>query len=113
MILAARRSVTVLEFLQEGGWSWVALAVTLVVLFAVVLKLKEWLRAKGLAEEDSPERLLLEFRDIQRQGKLSPDEYRHIREQLVKKSGQSDGGNNAAQGPSAGDSVRTSSAGKD
>ena len=112
MILAARRSMSVLEFFQEGRWSWVVLAVTLIVLFAIVLKLKEWLRPKGLAE-DSPERLLLEFRDIHRQGKLSPDEYRHIRERLAKKTGQSDGVDNAAQGPSAGDSAGTSSAGKD
>jgi hypothetical protein len=104
--------MSVMEFLRKGGWSWVALAVTLIALFAIVVKLKEWLRATGLAE-DSPERLLLEFRDIHRQGKLSPDEYRHIREQLVKKTGQSDGGDNAAQGPSAGDSVGTSSAGED
>ena len=112
MILAARRSMSVLEFLQEGRWSWVVLAVTLVVLFAIVIKMKEWLRGKGLAE-DSPEQLLLEFRDIHRQGKLSPDEYRHIRERLTKKTGQADGVDNAAQGPSDGDSAGTSSAGKD
>ncbi len=112
MILATRRSMSVLEFLQEGRWSWVVLAVTLIVMFAIVLKLKEWLRAKGLLE-DSPERQLLEFRDIHRQGKLSPDEYRHIRERLAKKTGQSDRVDNAAQGPSAGDSAGTSSAGED
>ena len=112
MILAARRSISVLEYLQEGRWSWVVLAVALIVLFAIVLKLKEWLRVQGLAE-DSPEQLLLEFRDIHRQGKLSPDEYRLIRERLAKKTGQSDGVDNAAQGPSAGDSAGTSSASKD
>jgi hypothetical protein len=112
VIFAARRAMSVLEFLQEGRWGWVVLAVTLIVLFSIVLKLKAWVRVKGLAE-NSAEQLLLEFRDIHRQGKLSPDEYRLIRERLTKKTGQSDSGDNAAQGPFAGDSAGTSSAGKD
>ena len=79
-------------------------AVVLVVLFAIVLKIKEWLRPNGLAE-NSPEQLLMQFRDIHKQGDLSADEYKNIRERLTKSSGQSGRAGDTSSGPSADDSV--------
>ena len=80
-----------------------------VVLFAMILKIKDWLRPKGLME-DSPEELLLQFRDIHKQGELSADEYKNIRERLTKKSGQSDRAGDASSGPSAEDTAGSSPA---
>lgn len=97
-------------FSKGGGWIYFAIAaVVLVVLFAIVLKLKEWLRPNGLAE-NSPEQLLLQFRDIHKQGELSADEYKNIRERLTKTSGQSGRAGDASSGPSADDSAGSSSA---
>ena len=96
------------KFTQDGGWIYFAVAaVVLVFLFAIVLKIKEWLRPKGLAE-NSAENLLLQFRDLHRQGDLSADEYKTIREQLTKKSGESGRAGDASSGPSADDSVGSS-----
>ena len=98
------------QFTQKGGWvSVVLVVVAVVVLFAMILKIKDWLRPKGLME-DSPEELLLQFRDIHKQGELSADEYKNIRERLTKKSGQSDRAGDASSGPSAEDTAGSSPA---
>lgn len=98
------------KFTKGGGWIYFAIAaVVLVVLFAIVLKIKEWLQPKGLAE-NSAEDLLLQFRDIHKQGDLSADEYQRIRERLTKKSGESGRAGDASSGPSADDSAGSSSA---
>lgn len=98
------------KFTKEGGWIYLVIAtVVLVVLIAIVLKIKEWLRPTRLIE-NSAEDLLLHFRDIHRQGDLSADEYKTIREQLTKKSGESGRAGDASSGPSADDSAGTSPA---
>ncbi len=97
-------------FTKGGGWIYFAIAaVVLVVLFAIVLKIREWLRPNGLAE-NSPEQLLMQFRDIHKQGDLSAEEYKNIRERLTKKSGEAGCAGGASSGPSADDSVGSSSA---
>ena len=98
------------KFLRGGGWIYFAVAaVALMALFAIVLKIKEWLRPKGLAE-NSAEDLLLQFRDIHKQGDLSADEYKRIRERLTKRSGESGRAEDASRGPSADDSAGSSPA---
>ena len=98
------------KFLSEGGWIYFAFAaVALIVLFGIVLKIKEWLLPHGPAE-NSTEGLLLQFRDIHRQGELSSDEYKTIREQLTKKSGEYDRAEDASSGPSADDTAGSPSA---
>lgn len=113
MILAAKRITPhgfLDQFTQGGGWVAVALVViAVVVLFVIVLKIKDWMRPKGLAE-NSPEKLLLQFRDIHRQGELTADEYKTIRERLTKKSGESGRAEDASSGPSADHSAGSSSA---
>jgi hypothetical protein len=113
MILAAKRLTPHFfldQFTQGGGWVAIALVViAVVVLFVIVLKIKDWMRPKGLAE-DSPEKLLLQFRDIHQQGALSADEYKSIRERLIKKSGESDRAGDASRDPSADDSAKRSPA---
>ena len=96
------------KFTRGGGWIYFALAaVTLVVLFAILLKIKEWLRPKGLVE-NSAEELLLRFRNIHQQGELSTEEYKRIRESLTKRSDESGSAGDSAGGPSADDSVENS-----
>ena len=98
------------KFTKGGGWIYFAVAaVVLVVLFGIVLKIKEWSQPKRLAE-NSAEDLLLRFRDIHKQGELSADEYKRIRERLTKKSGESGRAGDASSGPSADDSVGSSPA---
>lgn len=104
MILAAKRLTPhgfLDQFTQGGGWVSLGLVVLAVaVLFVLVLKIKDWMRPKTLAE-NSPEELLLHFRDIHKQGELSADEYKNIRERLTKKSGESGRAGDASGGPSA------------
>ena len=113
MILAANRLTLhgfLEQFTQRGGWVAIVLVViAVVVLFVVVVKIKDLIRPKGLLE-DSPEKLLLQFRDIHRQGELCADEYRHIRERLTKRSGESGREGDASSGPSADDSAGSSPA---
>lgn len=111
MILAAKRITPhgfLDQFTQGGGWVAVALVViAVVVLFVIVLKIKDWMQPKGLAE-NSPEKLLLQFRDIHQQGELTADEYKTIRERLTKKSGESGRAEDASGGPSADHSAGSS-----
>ena len=111
MILAAKRvnqQFLMTQFSDKQGWIWAVVVVVLVVvLLAIVIKLKEWLQKRALSES-SPEQLLLEFRKIHRQGELSADEYKTIREQLFQKAGQTGDADNTGGGPSAGDSVGSS-----
>ena len=114
MILAQMKrlnSRALLDMFSEGNrWIYLAVAaVLLVFLFAIVLKIKEWLQPKGLAE-NSPEQLLMQFRDIHKQGELSADEYKNIRERLTKKSGEAGRAGDASSGPSADDSAGSSPA---
>ena len=111
MILAAKplssQSLKI-KFSEGNGWIWaVAIAVAVLVLFAIVLKLKEWMRQRALTES-SPEQLLLEFRKVHQLGELSADEYKTIREQLFKKSGEAGDSDNSGGGSSAGDSAGSS-----
>ncbi len=111
MILAAKRVTAqslISQFTKGHGWIWVVLvAIAVIVLFAIVIKLKEWLRSQSQSES-SPEQLLLEFRNAHQRGELSADEYKTIREQLFKKSGEVGQKDISGNGPSAGDSVGTS-----
>ena len=108
MILAAKRMKLMSQFSQGQGWIWaVTVIVAVIVLFAIVNKLREWYRHQN-QPESSPEQLLLEFRKAHQQGELSADEYKTIREQLFKKSGQAGSKDNSGDGPSTGDSVETS-----
>lgn len=113
MILAAKRLTQhgfLSQFTQQGGWVAIVLVVVaIVVLFALVVKLKDWMRPKSLAG-DSPEDLLLQFRDIHKQGELTADEYKSIRERLTKKSDESGRAEDASGGPSADHSARNSPA---
>jgi hypothetical protein len=93
----------------DGLWSLALLAGALVLLVVFHHKIKEYLRPKGL-EENSPEQLLLQFRGILQQGALSAEEYKSIREQLTKRSGESGRAEDASRGLSADDSVGTSPA---
>lgn len=96
------------RFSTGGGWETLALlAGALCLLIMFHHKIREWLRPKNLAE-NSPEHLLLQFRDIHKQGDLSADEYQRIREQLTKKSGEAGHAEDASCGPSADDSAGTS-----
>lgn len=98
------------EFSKGNRWGYLVLAaVLLVVLIAVLLKIKEWVRPKGLAE-NSPEDLLMQFRGIHQQGDLSAEEYKRIRERLAKRSGQSGRAGDASSAPSADDSAGSSPA---
>lgn len=112
MLLAVKR-LTPWQQLQEEisrqtGWTWaIVAAVVMLALIALVLKLKDWLRPNGLLE-DSPEQLLMSFREIHREGDLSADEYQMIRERLTKKSGEASRKDDSASGPSAKDSAGTS-----
>ncbi len=111
MLLAAQRLAQqklLDELNRQSGWTWaIVAAVSLVAMIALVIKLKEWLRPNGMLD-DSPENLLLSFRDIHRQGDLSGDEYKLIRERLTKKSGDAGCKDDSASGPSAGDSAGSS-----
>ena len=113
MILAAKRLTPhgfLDQFTQGGGWVSLGLVVlAFVVLLVLVLKIKEWMTPTGLME-NSPEELLLQFRDIHKQGELSADEYKNIRERLTKKSGQSGRAGDASSGPSAEDTAGSSPA---
>lgn len=113
MILAAKRLTQhsfLNQFTQQGGWVAVVLVVVaIVVLFALVVKLKDWMRPQSLAG-NSPEDLLLQFRDIHKQGELTADEYKTIRERLTKKSGESGRAEDASSGPSADHSAGSSPA---
>ena len=102
---------TLLDKFSLGGgyWSLAWLVGALVLLVIFHHKIKEYLRPKGFAE-NSPEELLLRFRDIHRQGDLSPEEYKSIRERLTKKSGESGRAEDASRGPSADDSAGSSPA---
>ena len=98
------------KFSKGGGWLYFAVAAAVImVLFGIVLKIKEWMRPKGLAE-NSAEDLLLQFRDIHRQGDLSAAEYKSIRERLTKRSGESGRAGDASRGPSTDDSAGSSPA---
>jgi flagellar biosynthesis/type III secretory pathway M-ring protein FliF/YscJ len=98
------------KFSKGGGWLYFAVAlVVVVVLFGFVLKIREWMRPKGLPE-NSAENLLLQFRDIHQQGDLSAKEYKRIRERLANKSGGSGRAEDASRGPSTDDSAGTSPA---
>ena len=98
------------KFTKDGGWIYLAIAaVVLVALIAIVLKIKQWLQPSGLTD-NSAEDMLLQFRNIHRQGDLSADEYQRIREQLTKKSGESGRAGDASRGHSADDSAGTSPA---
>lgn len=97
------------KFTKDGGWIYFVIATAvLVTLVAILVKIREWLRPSGLTENSS-EDMLLQFRDIHRQGELSADEYQRIREQLTKKSGESGRAGDASSGLSADDSAGTSS----
>ncbi|GDY06590.1 hypothetical protein LBMAG52_00760 [Planctomycetia bacterium] len=97
------------KFSTGGGWETLTLlAGALCLLIMFHHKIRDWLRPKGLME-NSPERLLMQFRDIHKQGDLSADEYKNIREQLTKRSGESGRAGNASSGPSADDSAGSSS----
>ncbi|MFM9961632.1 MAG: hypothetical protein ACKV2Q_10440 [Planctomycetaceae bacterium] len=104
-------SQTLFDKFSAGGgfWSLALLAGALVLLVVFHHKIKEYLRPKGLAE-NSPEQLLLQFRDIHQQGDLSAEEYKIIRERLAKKSGGSGRAEDASRGLSADDSAGTSPA---
>ncbi|MCX7421636.1 MAG: hypothetical protein NT013_19105 [Planctomycetia bacterium] len=108
MILAAKRvtlQTMISQFTKGHGWIWAVLVVVaVIVMFAIVIKLREWFRSQTQSES-SPEQLLLEFRKAHQQGELSADEYKTIREQLFKKSGEVDQKDISGSGPSAGDSV--------
>ncbi len=98
------------KFSKGGGWLYFLVAAAVImVLFGIVLKIKEWMRPKGLTE-NSPEQLLLQFRDIHQQGDLSASEYKSIRERLAKRSGESGRAGDASRGPSADDSAGSSPA---
>ena len=111
MILAAKRVTLqslISQFSKGHGWIWAVLVVvSVIVLFAIVIKLKEWFH-RQTQPESSPEQLLLEFRKAHQQGELSADEYKTIREQLFKKSDEVVKKDISGSGPSAGDSVGTS-----
>ena len=111
MILAAKRVISrslMTEFSKGNGWIWtVAIAITVLVLFAILVQLKEWLRKRGLTES-TPEQLLLEFRKAHQRGELSADEYKTIRERLFQKTGQAGDSDNSGSGSSAGDSAGSS-----
>lgn len=98
------------KFSKGGGWLYVAIAaVVIMVLFGIVLKIKEWMRPKGLAE-NSPEELLMQFRGIHQQGDLSAEEYKSIRERLTKRSGESGRAGDASRGHSTDDTAGSSPA---
>lgn len=111
MILAAKRmtlQTMISQFTKGHGWVWAVLViVAVIVLFAFVIKLKEWFRGHAQSET-SPEQLLLEFRNAYERGELTEAEYKTIREQLFKKSGEATQKDISGKEPSAGDSVRTS-----
>ena len=104
-------SKTLLDRFSSGGgfWSLALLAGALILLVMFYHKIKEYLRPKGLAE-NTPEQLLLQFRDIHQQGDLSAEEYKSIRERLTKRSGESGRAGDASRGPSADDSAGSSPA---
>lgn len=112
MLLAAKRihpQKLLTQFSSQEGWIWaIVVGISVIVMFAVILKLKEWFRKSQL--QTSKEDLLLAFRDIHRQGELSADEYRSIRERLTKKSDETGRAGDVSQGLSSGDSVGSSSA---
>ena len=59
--------------------------VAIVVLVVIALKLRAWYREDS-DDAVSRDELLLQFRDLHRQGGLSEDEYRSIRGRLVSQS---------------------------
>lgn len=107
MLLAAKRvnpQKLLTQFTSGHGWIWVVVVgVSVIALFAIIIKIRDWLRKSQI--ETSPEELLLAFRDIHRQGDLSANEYKAIRERLTKKSSEAGREGDAKGGPSAGDSV--------
>ena len=98
------------KFEAGGGYGYLALlAVALVLLIAFHHKIKEYVRPNG-SLENSPEELLLQFRDLRQQGDLSAEEYKSIRERLTKRSGESGRAGDASSGLSADDSAKSSPA---
>jgi uncharacterized membrane protein len=116
VILAAKRmtfQTMISQYTKGYGWIWIVLViVAAIALFAIVIKLKDWFRGQSQSDS-SPEQLLLEFRKAHQQGELSADEYKTIREQLFKKSGEAGQKDISGGGPSAGDSVGTSPSNSD
>jgi uncharacterized membrane protein len=110
MILAAKRlpqQLTWNGFLQQGGLLVVVLTVVAIaVLIFVVIRVRELLSPRRTFE-DSPEDLLLQFREIHRQGDLTTEEYDNIRELLTKKSGEEGSAEDDAGGSSAEVSAKT------
>lgn len=108
MILAYPGDSPFGNFSKVVGWQTVVIGIVAVIaMFVIVLKIKDLVRPKGLVE-NSPEQLLMQFRDIHKQGELSADEYKNIRERLTKKSGEAGRAGDASSGPSADDSAGSS-----
>jgi heme exporter protein D len=110
VILAAKRlsqPLTWDDFLQQGGLlATVLTVVAIALLIFVVVRVRELFSPRRTIQ-DSPEELLLRFRDIHRQGDLTQDEYNNIRELLMKKSGDAGSAEDAADGSSADVSAKT------
>ena len=70
------------RLLTESALPVVATIVSVGFLVWVVHKLSAWYREDADPAESSHE-LLLQFRDLQRRGDLTPDEYRSIQGRLV------------------------------
>ncbi len=97
MLLAAKKSLTLVEFMQTSRGSWLALAILIVGMFGLLAWFTKWWRDEAI-QQNSPEDLLLEFRNLHQQGELTPDEYRSVRERLVQKTGRSDDKDNSTGG---------------
>jgi hypothetical protein len=106
VLLAAKKSLTLVEFFQTSRGSWLALAIVIVVMFGLLAWFTKWWRDEAI-RQNSPEDLLLEFRNLHKQGELTSDEYRSVRERLVQKTGRSDDKDNSTGGCSDGGSAGT------
>lgn len=61
---------------------WILLLLALSVLFWVIIRIKSWFREHEDVDEANRE-MLLQFRDLRRQGELTDEEYRSIKGQLM------------------------------
>lgn len=108
MQLKSLRVKSVLKHLQTQQQIWQTAAVLGVTLIAVCLliviafKLRSWYRGDSEDAADSAQ-LMLQFRELHRQGGLSEDEYRSIKGRLTSRQPA----DSSAVGRETGDQART------
>ncbi len=72
------------RLLQISGWDVLLLIVAVCVLFGLVVWIRSWFRDREDTEAVT-HRMLTQFGDLHREGDLTEEEYRSIKQQLIRR----------------------------